>query len=720
MTEVINVDILDGSGLAAVAAAKRAQGLADGVGGVVADITTAKDEALADIAAAVDTIPLGLVLPELPTFADIFAKFSDQKYFNAGKAFLLFATFLTSVSGTFTRGGTEHRYYDASGHLVNGTADTPLFGYDPITLAPCLFYGASIQNKFGNSQTGGVGTGWDFGSPTVTFTPNGCLGLDGTMSGTLVLETATTGAQGFTYYNAGATVTAGSFYAFPIYVKPHGRTKMRLTPVGGLGALATTVDFTALTATNGFQVVQFANGIYRLTLRFVATGSGNFNFNISFLDASGASSYTGDPTKGFEFSGFQLSPIAALTAPIPIYVPTPTSAAVTRQADVLTFNLPATSTAVTVTFTDSTKQVFSGLSAGPWTLPTPLNANRLESLISLDLTTANIPVTKVNGLGGPEVNLGKANLPGLLDTDTPIFAGVVTTGKTQNFGGATFRADGALFQWTGSSLSLPSGTRGLILGSTVAQNATVCTNNVLGGQDCFAAAGTLQNMTAFGDTTGGSSPSGVNSVCLGDEFANGPSVANVVGGGVLGRLGHDSTKTATDTVAWGGEVMRYMCPTRSVAHGARSGRGSTSANGTWTNSGFWGTDLALNATGDRTNVWLYGYLLDPPTPTTDNWLNFHDVIKVDLSTGAMTIQKPGGTAATLTVANIAATQVVISGSGAKFNLPPFTVATLPPTPSRGDQARVTNALSPTPGAVVVGGGGADANVSWNGTNWIAF
>ncbi len=48
----------------------------------------------------------------------------------------------------------------------------------------------------------------------------------------------------------------------------------------------------------------------------------------------------------------------------------------------------------------------------------------------------------------------------------------------------------------------------------------------------------------------------------------------------------------------------------------------------------------------------------------------------------------------------------------------YTVATLPASPTAGDRAYVTDALTPTYAAVVVGGGAVVVPVFYNGTNWI--
>jgi hypothetical protein len=56
-------------------------------------------------------------------------------------------------------------------------------------------------------------------------------------------------------------------------------------------------------------------------------------------------------------------------------------------------------------------------------------------------------------------------------------------------------------------------------------------------------------------------------------------------------------------------------------------------------------------------------------------------------------------------------------AGAAINLKGYTVATLP-TPTMGDIAYVTDALTPASLAIVVGGGSSVVPVFYNGTNWI--
>lgn len=67
--------------------------------------------------------------------------------------------------------------------------------------------------------------------------------------------------------------------------------------------------------------------------------------------------------------------------------------------------------------------------------------------------------------------------------------------------------------------------------------------------------------------------------------------------------------------------------------------------------------------------------------------------------------------------NIGANTRFRVNSGGSYRGTGFTVATLPGSPTAGDEAFVTDALAPTVGATVAGGGAAYAKVWYNGTNW---
>src|SRR5882672_1982074 len=52
---------------------------------------------------------IGLVLPSLPIPADIFAEFFDSKYYFQGYTYVVFTNWVSGTTGTFTRGGSNHR-----------------------------------------------------------------------------------------------------------------------------------------------------------------------------------------------------------------------------------------------------------------------------------------------------------------------------------------------------------------------------------------------------------------------------------------------------------------------------------------------------------------------------------------------------------------------------------------------------------------------------------
>jgi hypothetical protein len=77
----------------------------------------------------------------------------------------------------------------------------------------------------------------------------------------------------------------------------------------------------------------------------------------------------------------------------------------------------------------------------------------------------------------------------------------------------------------------------------------------------------------------------------------------------------------------------------------------------------------------------------------------------------------GGTARALEIQTDAITRLAFDTTGSVRIVTALTVATLPASPTAGMMARVTNALSPTLGATVAGGGSANALCWYNGTNW---
>jgi hypothetical protein len=77
----------------------------------------------------------------------------------------------------------------------------------------------------------------------------------------------------------------------------------------------------------------------------------------------------------------------------------------------------------------------------------------------------------------------------------------------------------------------------------------------------------------------------------------------------------------------------------------------------------------------------------------------------------------GGTARSMALQTDATDRLALDTTGSVRVVTALTVATLPASPTVGMIARVTNALSPTIGSTVAGGGSANALCWYNGTNW---
>jgi hypothetical protein len=90
----------------------------------------------------------------------ILADFVDSDYRDGAIRNADLTAWLTSLSGSFTRGGSDHRYINSSGNLVNGSADTLRIQYDPVTLkAIGALIEPSRQNllRFSDTFTNSVG-----------------------------------------------------------------------------------------------------------------------------------------------------------------------------------------------------------------------------------------------------------------------------------------------------------------------------------------------------------------------------------------------------------------------------------------------------------------------------------------------------------------------------------------------------------------------------------
>ena len=621
--------------------------------------TSDLDADLSTLAADIDN--LGSVLPYLPTPAAIFAAFDVQKYYDDGAGYASFDDWLAAVPGTFTRGGTVHPYFDATGLLVQGSANTPRFSYAPADLAapPLLLNEWAASNDYAYSQEvyAHGASGWLFSSTGVTQTDNAAIGLDGTMNAGTIMETATTGGHLDFYYCGPARVTTGQFKAWQLIFAPvNGRTKGRVTGEATCGLGSVDFDTVALSVSDpSWHIEAWTGGVYRLWKSWTVPTVSNpvVTFQLILRDDTGATSYLGDVTKGFAILGVQMETVPFAGAMPSTYIHRPTTAAVTRAADALQLTLPAGVDHLTFTFGDNSQQVVP-VSPGSYAVPTSLAESGIKSLISVDLSTAGVPVTSVSGHSGPAVSLVQADVDGLTSTSTPTFAGLATSGPSITIGSSILKADAPLFQWTSGGPTLTSAARAVIIGAGAAHTVTSWSNSAAIGSDAARTATTIQTSLVIGDTAAASAASVTGVVALGNEAGNGPGT--LASGNVIGNAtkfgGSAGNNTQFDIM--GQTAFQFMRAVNTVGIGWGSGKGTPGTPGSHSQSVLLGSKAGMNMVGDRTGNILVGYNVQAPTTTTDNYMSFGDVLTYLDSADTITLQTPAAGKARIVMAGLAA------------------------------------------------------------------
>lgn len=204
----------------------------------------------------------------------------------------------------------------------------PRFDYDPVTLAA---KGLLIEEQRTNLVTYSEAldnAAWTKADATITA--NAVAAPDGTTTADKMVESATTATH--VAYSFLSLLLAGT-YTYSIYVKPAGRTQLRLAQTITT-SYAVIFDLTTMTATTDGggatgTVTSVGNGWYRCTMTFTTVASITPTFAV-YTVSGGNAYYAGDGSSGLYLWGGQAEAGAFATS----YIPTVASS-VTRSADVV-------------------------------------------------------------------------------------------------------------------------------------------------------------------------------------------------------------------------------------------------------------------------------------------------------------------------------------------------------------------------------------------------
>lgn len=281
---------------------------------------------------------------DYPSLNMDFTADSSGNYTLNGTSYTSFASFLSAAGGTFTNDGNG-TYYDSSGTLRQGSANTPRFDHDPVTHEAKgilieesrqnrMFRSAEFDNAFWNKSLEG----------TLIVASNVALAPDGTMSADKISAGGINGRH-LMLSNGGGNVSSGITYAISIYAKAAEQSSFQLSAANACFTSNLYANFNLATgsvgATGGsilsVQLINIGNGWYRAIL--VATANSSACANSGFVfglnnnnpTASRLPPYTGDGSSGIYIWGAQMEVGSFATS----YIPT-TTAAVTRTSDLLT------------------------------------------------------------------------------------------------------------------------------------------------------------------------------------------------------------------------------------------------------------------------------------------------------------------------------------------------------------------------------------------------
>lgn len=243
------------------------------------------------------------------------------------RLFLDFTSASLDARITFTRSGATATRVNSSGYIETVAANTARFDFDPVTL---LCSGLLIEESRVNSSLYSndvTQTGWTLGGLT-TSTPT--TSPDGTANAVLLLEDSSTG-----FHRAFRVITTTSAaWTTSAYFKKAGRdwVWLRMSDSGGIKyAWFNISNGTIGTVQSGLtaKITNAGNGFYRCEITATTAANGSAAIIFGTADANDGLSFTGDPTKGIYFFGFQVEQGTPATS----YIPT-TTGTVTRNPDV--------------------------------------------------------------------------------------------------------------------------------------------------------------------------------------------------------------------------------------------------------------------------------------------------------------------------------------------------------------------------------------------------
>lgn len=304
------------------------------------------------------------------------------------KATVLYSQIPTSASASgdmvVSRSGVSTRI-NAQGNIEPVSANVPRLNYPLGGIAngcPALLIEPSAINIHTQSEA----FDQNYTAIATTLSGTNLTAPDNTSTADRYFENAvvSTHVVGLAGGGAGFDVTSGTIYTISAFIKGIGGRNARFSVTNaGSGNVLYTLSGNGSVSNSSIGAIQyFGNDWYRCSLTFTATGNTKFRQNILIVSGS-TDTFEGDPTKGIILWGAQLETGSVATS----YIPT-TTAAVTRNADIVTNNTFVIPNLVGAIFTE-----FDSPTSGTYFLdniPIPIASGSNKIAISYTPTTLTI------------------------------------------------------------------------------------------------------------------------------------------------------------------------------------------------------------------------------------------------------------------------------------------------------------------------------------------